>query len=214
MQPYKAAPVAAAGPRSIFIVGGGPSAREFDFSALAGECVLAVNSAIFNIPQAAGVVSIDRNWITDNIASLVSYRGEWFLLARVGDVLPYAHGRQRCAHFTAEPNLSESWTAVHTMGCSGYAALNIAYLMRPKYIGLIGFDYDGSGKHWFDNETKRKNKSETWDQWAASFDSTVPQLQAAGIEVINYSDHSKITAFPRHPHAALHEYLREEAVCA
>jgi hypothetical protein len=100
--------------------------------------------------------------------------------------------------FRTEPGLSESWAEVFSVGCSGSAALNVAYLMQPRSIGLIGFDYDGSGRHWFnDSRNRRTNAIDTWQRWADGFASMVPQLDTAGIRVVNYNPDSRITAFER-----------------
>lgn len=208
--------LSAAGQRRVWIVAGGPSARGFDFSVLDGERILAVNDAVFNVPQAYGVVSIDRDWQINRIVDLIEYRGHWFLMRRVGEVNPTSKALQRvrCEYCKSLPGLSDSWAAAHTMGSSGYAALNIAYLMRPQFIGLIGYDYDASGRHWYDDEKKLRNKKGTWATWAAAYDTTVAQLQAAQIEVINFSEHSKITAFPRRRLETIGEYVEAQTVLA
>jgi len=70
--------------------------------------------------------------------------------------------------------------------------------MRPRSIGLIGFDYDGSGGHWFDDsKNRRTNLIPTWQMWADGFAAMLPQIKEAGIEVINYNPNSRITAFER-----------------
>jgi hypothetical protein len=70
--------------------------------------------------------------------------------------------------------------------------------MQPRSIGLIGFDYDGSGRHWFDDSRNRRtNAIDTWQRWADGFAAMVPQLDAAGIRVVNYNPDSRITAFER-----------------
>lgn len=183
----------------ICIVAGGPSARGFDFRKLAGSNIIAVNDAFLSTP-CNSVVSIDRNWISDRACELIRFKGELFTLHRPGEARPWTRCGQRCWTFRTEPGLSEVWAQVHSVGCSGSAALNIAYLMRPRSIGLIGFDYDGSGRHWFDDsKNKRMNLVPTWQMWADGFSAMVPQLDAFGIKVINFNPASRITAFERRP---------------
>lgn len=181
----------------ICIVAGGPSARGFDFRKLAGSNIIAVNDAFLSTP-CNSVVSIDRHWIIDRACELLRYTGELFTLYRPGEARPWTRCGQRCWTFRTEPGLSDSWSEVFSVGCSGSAALNVAYLMRPRSIGLIGFDYDGSGRHWFDeHKNNRTNRVNTWAMWADGFAAMVPQLAAADIQVINYNPHSRITAFER-----------------
>lgn len=77
-------------------------------------------------------------------------------------------------------------------GNSGYGALNLAYYLRPKKVLLLGIDA-GSGYFY---TTARSNRS----LWFLPqlFASAVPQLRAAGIEVINGSKDSRVKAFPRY----------------
>jgi len=140
-------------PPDICIVAGGPSARGFDFRKIASSKIIAVNDSFLSVPRSDAVVSIDRDWITDRACELIRYPGELFTLHRPGEARPWTRCGQRCWTFRTEPGLSESWAEVFSVGCSGSAALNVAYLMRPRSIGLIGFDYDGSGGHWFNDST-------------------------------------------------------------
>jgi len=185
-------------PHDICIVAGGPSARGFDFRKIASSKIIAVNDSFLSVPRSDAVVSVDRDWITDRACELIRYPGELFTLHRPGEARPWTRCGQRCWTFRTEPGLSESWAEVFSVGCSGSAALNVAYLMRPMSIGLIGFDYDGCGRHWFDDSKKRRtNHAETWQRWADGFASMVPQLDDAGICVVNYNPDSRITAFER-----------------
>lgn len=186
-------------PERIFIVAGGPSARGFDFRQLRGEYIIAVNDVFLSIPESHAVVSIDREWIIDRAPELIRFPGELFTLHREGEPRPWTRAGQRCWHYESQPGLSESWDHMNTVGCSGSAALNVAYLMRPKFIGLIGFDYDGTGDHWYQSGTRPTNSTNTWARWATGFDGMKAQIEDAAIEVINYSHTSRIYAFPRMP---------------
>ena len=196
--PSQSAAAGAKMPPDICIVSGGPSARGFDFRKIASSKIITVNDSFLSVPRSDAVVSIDRDWITDRACKLIRYPGELFTLHRPGEPRPWTRCGQRCWTFRTEPGLSELWAEVFSVGCSGSAALNVAYLMRPRSIGLIGFDYDGSGRHWFDDsKNRRTNAVDTWQRWADGFAAMVPQLGAAGIKVINYNSDSRITAFER-----------------
>jgi hypothetical protein len=103
----------------------------------------------------------------------------------------------RCSYFDVAHGLSEDRRIAHTGGCSGAAALNIAYHLRPRRIALVGFDYDGSGCHWYEDDVSVTNSRDTWARWARYFDTTVAQMNRAGIEVVNLSPQSRIHAFRR-----------------
>lgn len=152
-----------------------------------------------------GVVSIDRDFITAEWPAIAERGFAALFLSRVGDDPHQTWAK--CRHFDVLPGLSENPAIAHTGGCSGAAALNIAYHMQPKFIGLIGFDYDASGRHWYEDGQRQTNSTETWARWAAYYDTTAAQLQGRGIEVVNFSESSRITAFRRRPFASITEYL-------
>lgn len=83
---------------------------------------------------------------------------------------------------------------------SGYIALNLAYVMRPKTVWLYGFDM---------NEPKRffgfypwqvlglgsSNSTEKFGVWAREMDHAARQFKDAGVAVYNTNPNSRITAF-------------------
>jgi len=98
-----------------------------------------------------------------------------------------------------QPALSENPQAINTVGSSGYAGLNLAYLKRAKKITLLGYDYGLlQGRHHYHNRYPwHKPGTGQWARWAAGYESALPQLKSAGIEVINANPQSAITAFPK-----------------
>jgi hypothetical protein len=194
--------------KSIWIVSGGPSLRGFDFSILAGQYVLAVNDTFRALPLARGVVSIDAHWQYHRINALRMFSGTKWICRRQGFGGPAVPGAV-LMEFASEPGLSETWQRVHAVGTSGYAALNIAYLMRPDFIGLLGFDYTRPGKHWHrEYEWPSGAPSNMWQDWGAAFDSTREHL--LNVEVVNFSEGSAVTAFPRMSLGAVAKYIGKE----
>lgn len=84
--------------------------------------------------------------------------------------------------------LSEDPACINT-GNSGYGAINVAYHLRPKRIILLGMD---AGMGYFYTKEKTNRPLNILPQLCAS---AVPQLSAAGIEVINGSQISKVKCF-------------------
>ena len=87
--------------------------------------------------------------------------------------------------------LSEDPGCVAT-GNSGYSAFNLAYLLKPKNIVMLGID-GGSG-YWFTD----KKINRPLDGINELFTSSLPQIQKANINVINGSINSTVTCFPRY----------------
>ena len=171
--------------------------------------MIAVNNgylAVTGHPERCiGVVSIDRDFIDWRAQHIADRRLASLFLSRVGSEPLQTWAK--CQHFEVLPGLSENPAIAHTGGSSGAAALNVAYHMRPKFIGLIGFDYDASGRHWYEDGQRPTNSVETWARWAAHYDTTAAQLAGRGIDVVNFSVSSRITAFRRAPAATIPEYL-------
>lgn len=151
-----AAPVAK--PDKVWIVAGGPSARGVDLSQL--HNIIAVNGSYLSIcpHSCVGVVSIDRDFMARH-ARIGEIGFASLFLSRVGSEPLQTWAK--CQHFEVLPGLSENPAIAHTGGSSGAAALNIAYHMRPRFIGLIGFDYDASGRHWYEECSQPTNSGET-----------------------------------------------------
>lgn len=87
-------------------------------------------------------------------------------------------------------------------GNGGHQAVNLAVQRGARRVLLLGFDMkparDGR-RHWFGDHPGAMNKASPYGQWARNFDALPPALAALGIEVINCSRETAITAFPRAP---------------
>jgi hypothetical protein len=186
--------------RTVFIVGGGPSLRGFDFKRLwdAGH-VVCVNQSMLDIDFCDAAVSMDHKFVSSNQDRLakVAERCDLYLVyfANSGPRVPGA------IYLIEEPTsgLSLDPSRVRTAGTSGHAALNVATLKGAKKIVLLGFDYGAvNGKHHYhDAYSWHKPEEQNWPQWAKFFDQSKTQCDELGIEVVNASPESTITAFPR-----------------
>jgi hypothetical protein len=87
--------------------------------------------------------------------------------------------------------LSEDPRCVAT-GNSGYGAFNVAYLLKPRKILLLGLD--GDVGYFYSNREKNRPLKEL----PKLFNSTKIQIQKANIQVINGSKNSTVITFPRY----------------
>ena len=99
-----------------------------------------------------------------------------------------------------EPGLSLDPIRIHQGANGGYQALNLAVLLGAKKIILLGFDMreiEGR-KHWHPNHSHGLNNPHQglFDQWIENFRTTIPDLERAGVEVVNCSPGSALDAFP------------------
>jgi hypothetical protein len=190
--------------RVLAIVASGPSLAGFDFSALTGVPIIAVNSAVLHCPA--------RYWITidPNHQQLRLMRkprpGVLYYAGVPPDygprsvhhpfrvpLLEHVHYLRR----VQAPGLSEDAATIHS-GNSAFAALGLAYHMGAERVALFGVD--GTREPYF---YARPN-----EDWTSSrpthriglmpelFESALVQLRARRVEVVNGSPASRVSCFP------------------
>lgn len=188
----------------VFIVGGGSSLFGFDFSEIYGAgTIIAVNESAFLLDNPDVVVSVDHQFMGHRALSLqeMASSGCPVYLCPPQHVVADLYPKIPAAQFIRETPSAFSWDRhlLHRRGgSSGYGALNVAVLMGAKRIVLLGFDYKrgiGNRKHWHGSYTWPQN--ENWPAWARAFDALVKPFADRGIEVINASPDSIVTAFPK-----------------
>jgi hypothetical protein len=96
-----------------------------------------------------------------------------------------------------EPGLSLDPSVIHQGGNSGYQALNLAVLLGARRILLLGFDM--GGEHWHPRHPYGlNNPSEgNFARWLRAFETGLPDLERAGVEVINATPGSALNCFPK-----------------
>jgi hypothetical protein len=86
-------------------------------------------------------------------------------------------------------------------GNSGFQALNLAVQFGARRVLLVGFDMtDHFGVHWYGRASGngRSNPAEwNFKRWRAAFAIASVQLKTAGVQVLNASDLSVLTCFPK-----------------
>lgn len=185
----------------LAIVGTGPSLKGFDLGRfdIAGVRVLAVKEAIWDLPFAECVFSLDRPWINRQADKLRA-----IATPKVFAVEP-EHGP--CAEIEGAlyilrsrfAGLSDDLAVIQSGGNSGFGAFNYAYLKRAKRIALFGFDYLAGGHycqeryHW---QTPDHNER-YWRNWGDNFNDCKTQLKRAGVAVMNASPSSTVSAFQK-----------------
>lgn len=192
-------------PNIVSIVSGGPSASLVDLASVPGF-VIGVNNAALHAPRIDAAITMDRRW-SEAYWTWFKQKNEarWLdLYLRPNNVLNISerpdwlhvyHCNHRTHVMSDEPGTLNGTN-------SGGVALNLAYAMRPKRLYLFGFDYcSASGHHhWFaKGETGRVGDypihANRYRNWAREFDDVGRQFKARGIDVINVSTQSVVTAF-------------------
>lgn len=87
-------------------------------------------------------------------------------------------------------------------GNSGFQAVNLAAQAGAARIVLVGFDYSlARGVHWHGRHGAGLNNPSAvnCDRWRADLDAAAPLLAGLGVEVLNASPYSSLTAFEKRP---------------
>lgn len=183
----------------IYLVGGGTSLQNFPIESLQGVDgkIFAINDGFLKIPWVDGVVSADSRWIQKRLPELRNWNGTPYLVCdprpEIQHVVWYS--------LTRGLGYTDNANSVQVFGTSGFAAVVIATKLGFKEINLLGFDYFVGEKHWYENLLPWKTGAvdEDYHIWAKGFDSLVEPLRQRGVQVINWSLGSRITAFPKRP---------------
>ena len=126
----------------VFIIGGGPSLRNFDFSLLEHSNVIVTNEAFAMAPWARALVFVDQHWwAARHLEVLKVFNGQ--LIGRG----PYLDIYHRTGVTALAFRSGEIWSQdLRILGGrnSGLAAANAAWLMGAKRIFLLGFDMKAS----------------------------------------------------------------------
>lgn len=193
--------------KTVFIIGGGPSARNVDFSLLQDEVVVCINDSILDFPNATAVYWVDETWASENFDLLKSHPVPHRFTSKPSQHITYARN--------GDPKTIANAAIIRRTGDSGYdpapdqlcgnnsgvQVLNLVVNMKPKRIVLIGFDMKR------DKETRAThyhNKPRLPIQDYIYNDLFVPSMNAlakgmqkngCAVEIINANPNSALRCF-------------------
>lgn len=194
----------------LYIIGGGPSIKGFDFSKLEGRKLGANKSAWF--ADCDALCTLDQTFVRRCRQEIVDYintgKDAFLVMPSTEDghkpidgaTYIYRHRNQ---------GLSDVSDRIYGTN-SGYACLGLAYLMGAKEIALLGFDMknsvyrDGSvdRTHWHESYQWHNHANHRYlSRWGNEFDKSAWQLKEAGACVVNFvgPNGSNLNAFPKRP---------------
>jgi len=149
----------------VFIVGGGPSLREFNFGCLNTEDVIVTNVAIFDVPKAKFFITIDYSFILKITNRLQEFDQsdvtKVFVAGLHHENLVEKRGQIRDTRYNLVYDLSRfdiilksynetgcgrTWNDFRSGLNSGFCAFQLAVLLGYKKIYLLGMDLLGTKK--------------------------------------------------------------------
>jgi hypothetical protein len=181
---------------TIYIIGGGPSLKNFNFAELKGHRTIAINKAVFFHQTADVLYWTDSRFYTWYKNDIDNFNGLKFTLKPgsqyTTDIKVLRKGI---------PHGLEKDPQVLAHGYnSGYAAINLAYHLGAARIVLLGFDMHNAGKdtHFHDGYPTRAAGDHIYrDKFLPGFKELEKALRAEGVTVFNASPHSQLNEFPK-----------------
>ncbi len=195
----------------VWIVGGGPSLKSFDWDKLRGEVVLGVNRA-YELPNVGMMVSMDmryKRWVVagdfgdDSWDLWKAFTGPKVFTVLPNTPLSYAGDEKfycvdRHSHQYIFPPTLEMLGAGGQGINSGWMALQLAWALGARHINLLGFDMKGTAdkrQAWWHSGYPKQTDSSCYNRFQGPFNRGAPVLQADGIHVTNFCWDSALSCF-------------------
>jgi hypothetical protein len=185
---------------AALIVGTGPSAVDAPLDLAHGRCkAIVVKSSWHLCPWADVLYGIDKGWWIANQGA-PKFKGMKFSpspTACRAYGLRQVRLKSRAQILVDEPGVLGC--GVRTGGGhSGFQAVNLAVQFGARRILLVGFDMTlANGTHWKVNDPGvAKADAGRVNAWREAMDACAPQFEELGVDVINCSMQSALTAYP------------------
>ena len=183
--------------QDVFVIGGGPSLRDFDWDRLRGSLTIGCNDAFALGPSVCSVCTFgDLKWFNCHRRELEMFPNPVItvqptLYENSPDWLLVAKRQRQGLHRDG----SLGWG-----GNTGCIALNLALALGALRVFLLGFDMsmvDGQ-TNWHDHNLGTPNDG-SYVRFAIGFERMAQDLPAVfpGREVINLTPGSKLNHFPK-----------------
>ena len=180
----------------VFVIGGGPSLKGFDWSRLLLERTIACNGAF---KLGSDIVDI---CIFNDMKFWRAYRND---LADFGGIVCTANRKLRNKADSWLWHLSRKAKGLHTDSIgwntnTGSVALNLALRLGAGRVILLGFDMKlKDGKNNWHKYGLDGAKAGVMRRIKRSFSSLIPDVQKKwpGVEVLNVNDDSDLEGFPK-----------------
>ena len=186
-----------------FIIGGGPSLKDFDFSRLRGELTIGINRAYERF-DCTILFSMDAQYLRWILTDKINAQAK----TKFGDFKGY-----RVWTFTEKWDYPQGVYLINTLGGyqisysmemglgtganSGFSALNLAICLGANPIYLLGFDMKGeNGKQaWWHDGYPNKQPEKVYERFRADFGKIAPELEMKKIRVVNLNRQSAMKCF-------------------
>jgi len=178
---------------TVYIIGGGPSLKGFEWNKLRGKKTIALNKAIQFWPEANAVYWTDGrvwSWLKNDI---IKFKGKRFTLAPRSypcEVTLLKRGKKLGIEWSAD--------SIAHGNNSGAAAINLAIHLGAKRIILLGYDMGRHNKesHFHEGYPTKVTADNIYkNQFLPAFDAISKDIKGKGIQIFNACPTSKLGVF-------------------
>ena len=197
--------------QTVFLIGGGPSAADVDFSLLQDEVVVCINDSIHDFPNALAVYWVDESWIARNYDIVRDHNCQFRFTSKPTQHITYVNNpdpKGSCSTYILRRHGDFGYAPEYdcVMGNnSGVQVLNLVVNMKPKQVVLVGYDMtfkrmpDGRRKTHYHNQLRRPFAR---DVYADLFVPSMNALHKGMVEhdvkvpIVNTFEGSGVRCFP------------------
>jgi len=197
----------------VYIVGGGSSLTEFNFSKLADKCTITVNKSIFHVPNPSYFITVDYTFLKkvdrkvfDSISTKKFFVADFShsFLKEVNkqitdtryDLTYNLRNYNLLVRAYKQEGIGYTFKDFRTGRNSGFCALQLAIILGFKKIYLLGMDLNQQGKtHYHEGYGERtKTFAPKLDEYHNYFKIGLEQLEQErpDIQVISCSSISRL----------------------
>ena len=181
---------------TVYIIGGGPSLKGFNWQQLNTKKTIAINRAVQFYPNADAVYWTDARVYMWYKKDIDKFKGLKFTVKAASNYAGKVNVLKKGVKFGLEAKRD---SLAHGNN-SGYAAINLAVHLGAKRIILLGYDMgnEGSNSHFHDGYPVNATAENIYkNQFIPGFNILRELLYSKGIECYNASIHSKLDVFPK-----------------
>lgn len=209
-EPFGSAGPADWGDRPCYVVGGGPSLLPFVHMLaplhLRGH-VVAVNDC-FSKCSPEAIVTIDQTWLRERRGAVPSMPAPVYAAVEedhTRQAVPNLVYLRRLRPARRGMRLSTDPSTIANGLCSGFAALNYAFLRHARTIYLLGMDFrpgEDGRSHWHDGYKWHSPRSTArlYQAWAEKFVEVLGQLEEVGVVALNCSPTGMLRGYKHVPY--------------
>jgi len=180
--------------QTIYLIGGGPSLKNFDFNVLKTKNSIAINKA-YQVASFANFLYWSDfrfyQWFKEDIDNFKGFKVTNKPKPIDDNIINLKD--------TGKLGIDINPHALRHGNNSGYAAINLAVHLGVNKIILLGYDMGSSGNatHFHNGYDTKTDEKVYKNNMLPCFESLVDELKELKIEIWNASKDSKLTCFPK-----------------